>query len=248
MTQPPLLNLDTTAPRDLGLLTREIVLTLVSGPALLGGIGTLSDAVAGFSLTSALDSRIVAAICSDLSTDPGWSEEHWILTPDGGVIHVENSTFLATAPVGRFSKSDCLRHPAVTSWSLRGFLSAVVSQTTKDALSRALGFPLDFASAEIARYRHGHYLRRHSDTFEDRCLGLVWFFNDSWQSGDGGELIVESQSGESICITPEPGTVASILIRPGNYHQVALVRSNKWVRYSVAVHYKVSSKPKLAPT
>jgi len=232
---------DRTDRRALGLSARDTVLQLLAGQAVQEGIAKLSDSTGCFALEALLDSRISAAIYDDLSIDPGWKEEHWILTEDGEVKPVDLSTFVATNPEQRFSRSDCLRHPASTSWCLRGFLSAVVSPAVKESLSKALGTPVDFASVEIARYRNGHYLRRHSDTFEDRCLGLVWFFSDFWRPGEGGELVADSRSGEAVCVPPVAGTVACIPIRPGNYHQVALVRSQTWIRYSIATHYRVAS-------
>ncbi|TLF69214.1 2OG-Fe(II) oxygenase [Nocardia asteroides NBRC 15531] len=91
-------------------------------------------------------------------------------------------------------------------------------------------------------YRAGHYLRRHSDTYEDRVFGLVFFISDSWQHRDGGQLVVEYPDGRVDVLDPEPATVVALPIAPGYWHMVAEVSDTDWVRHSVAAHFGVEPR------
>jgi len=115
-----------------------------------------------------------------------------------------------------------------------------VSDEVRLALSGAFGQNIRFKSVDIARYAKDDYLRRHSDTFDDRRFGFVWFFSAGWSPGDGGELVIENEEGAALVVAPQQGNLAILTFRPGSFHQVAVIRSEHWTRYSIATHFAES--------
>ncbi|QQC91087.1 2OG-Fe(II) oxygenase [Streptomyces alfalfae] len=176
-------------------------------------------------------------LVAELASLPTWATEHWLLTPDDDVKPADADEFTAAAPERRFSRSGCLRDVPQSALGIRAFISAVKSPKVADAFSSAFGEPVSFRSADIAKYEAGHYLRRHSDTFDDRRFGLVFFLSPGWTAGDGGELVVEAPSGAALTTQPEQGRLAMLRIDPGYHHSVCRIRSQSWVRYSIAVHF-----------
>jgi Rps23 Pro-64 3,4-dihydroxylase Tpa1-like proline 4-hydroxylase len=145
--------------------------------------------------------------------------------------------FTAAAPERRFSRSGCLRDIPQSALGIRAFISALKSPKVADAFSAAFGERASFRSADIAKYEADHYLRRHSDTFDDRRFGLVFFLSPGWAAGDGGEFVVEAPSGAALATQPEQGRLALLRINPGYHHSVCRIGSQSWVRYSIAVHF-----------
>ncbi|WP_030790497.1 2OG-Fe(II) oxygenase [Streptomyces sp. NRRL S-920] len=180
---------------------------------------------------------MTAPLVSELAALPTWATEHWLLTPDDDVKPCSEQEFTEAAPERRFSRSGCLRDIPQSALGIRAFISALKSRKVADAFSSAFGESVSFRSADIARYEAGHYLRRHSDTFDDRRFGLVFFLSPGWSAGDGGELVVEAPSGASLATQPERGRLALLRINPGYHHSVCGIRSRTWVRFSVAVHF-----------
>lgn len=176
-------------------------------------------------------------LVSELAALPTWATEHWLLTPDDNVKPCSAQEFTAAAPERRFSRSGCLRDIPQSALGIRAFISALKSPKVADAFSAAFGERVSFRSADIAKYEADHYLRRHSDTFDDRRFGLVFFLSPGWAAGDGGELVVEAPSGAALATQPEQGRVALLRINPGYHHSVCRICSQSWVRYSIAVHF-----------
>ncbi|QWB24448.1 MULTISPECIES: 2OG-Fe(II) oxygenase [Streptomyces] len=176
-------------------------------------------------------------LVSELAALPTWATEHWLLTPDDNVKPCGEDEFTEAPPERRFSRSGCLRDIPRDALGIRAFISALKSTDVADAFSEAFGERVSFRSADIAKYEAGHYLRRHSDTFDDRRFGLVFFLSPGWAAGDGGELVVEAPSGAALATQPEQGRVALLRINPGYHHSVCAIRSQSWVRYSIAVHF-----------
>lgn len=228
---------DRRTSRELGHSVRAETLDALTSSLFGDVLRQLQSGKAGLTTSSVLSAATANAILRDLEADAGWTEEHWILKPGGDVAPASRDEFESVDPVRRFSHNDCLRKPAHTSWALRGFLSALVSDEARVALSSAFGQPVRFRSADMARYTCGHYLRRHSDDFESRRFGFVWFFSPDWQLGAGGELLIESEAGDALVVPPLMASVAALAFRPSCHHQVARVKSSLWARYSVATHF-----------
>jgi hypothetical protein len=56
----------------------------------------------------------------------------------------------------------------------------VESPEVLTALGEAYGSPLTVKGVDMARYSRGHYLRRPSDTFDDRHFAMIFFLADGW--------------------------------------------------------------------
>ncbi|MGH7881630.1 MAG: 2OG-Fe(II) oxygenase [Candidatus Dormibacteraceae bacterium] len=227
-----------------GLRVRQQMIDFLTSDLLESSIRELRNSCKpGLILKGALDPELVTLIRTDLLDDPGWKQEYWLLKGTDDVLLVDSPEFDSAPPHLRFSRNACLRKPAAMSFCLRGLLSGAVSTEGRTALSQAYGERLKFVSADIAKYAQGDYLRRHSDTFSNRRLGLVWFLGDTIPPQSGGELIVESLTGESLVVEPAGGSVAVFILRESYSHLVASVHSPTWTRYSVATHYSLDGKP-----
>lgn len=178
-------------------------------------------------------------ICDDMSNISLFDEEHWSINTDGSVKLVSENDFNGLPPENRFSKSGCMRKVPNEALGIRAVVSALKSQEVSSAISEALGESVSWKSSDIARYHHGSYLRAHSDTFEDRRIGLVFFANTGWNPGFGGELVVTSPSGITKVVAPIGGRIAAIRIRDGYTHQVAEMLDSSWNRLSIANHFAV---------
>lgn len=231
---------DPLVARKRGLEIRGATLDLLCGAALGQVLGDLALGASSGRLDRALNKAMTSSVLSDLEQDEGWKEEQWLLEPSGDVRPATPGEFAQASPAARFSRSECLRRPKPQAWALRGFLSALVSPEARQSLSRSYGRAVTFRSAEIARYRDGHYLRRHSDIFDGRLFGFVWFFNPDPPAGAGGELIIEAESGEATVVAPEEGSLAAINFQPNCFHHVARIRGSDWTRYVIASHYALS--------
>lgn len=138
------------------------------------------------------------------------------------------------------SHSDCLRQPRKDAYALRGLLSALHSAPVADTFAEVAGTPsVSYMTADIARYRPGHYLRRHDDVYDGRVFGLVFFLHETWDRAADTRLIAEKPDGRCAVMEPLPNTVAVMRLANGHYHQVEQNLSTDWDRYSIAVHFGV---------
>jgi hypothetical protein len=197
---------------------------------------TRRDAVSH--LRDMVPAQVSTRVAAEVLGDDGLGRESWVQdAPNGDVRICSSAEFANTAPPLRFSRNSCLRIPAVSSLLLRAILSAVTNGDVLHAFSSAFDDDIAFKSADIAVYDQGDYLRRHKDTFDRRVFGLVWFFAPDWQPGNGGELVVDSPSGEIKVIAPIQGSVAVMPLTPAFGHAVAPVTDETWRRTSMAVHF-----------
>lgn len=228
--------------RRLGLAARAEALAALTGFKIVETVRTLGCGAAGLAVEDVLSPATTSVVLADLECDGGWSEECWVLEANGDVRPVPAAEFEVAPLDCRFSRSDCLRKPAGDAYGLRGLLSAIVSNEARESLSRAFGEEVRFRSADIARYRAGHYLRRHSDTFGERRFGIVWFLSPGWSCGNGGELVIEGPAGDATVVFPRQGAIGALAIRPNCFHLVSRIRATDWVRYSIATHFGAVGK------
>lgn len=222
---------------EMGVSVRRLAIKGLTGASNLRHVKALADGDASSQSTLDIDQVSLDAVRNDLLAEQNWVLESWILDDCQNVSSVDESEFYRADPTKRFSTNYCLRKPSSTAFALRGFLSALISKEVQKGFSDAFGEPVEFKSVDIARYKNGHYLRRHADNFEDRRFGLVFFFNEGWLQGDGGELVVENECGQGISMPPKQGSVGYIAFRKDCYHQVMQLTGD-WERLSVAVHYR----------
>lgn len=184
------------------------------------------------------------SVChSELLQIDTWSEERWVLRDDNSVAAVGEDEFLAQPPSKRFSHSDSLRTGAEPALAIRGLLSGIRSPEVAESFSQAYRKTVEYKSSDVARYRRGHYLRRHADTYADRVFGVLVFLSPDWTPSHGGELVVEAPDGSVDCIAPDPGTLAVLPIRPGFQHLVSRIRTVDWTRFSIASHFSLANSP-----
>ncbi|MBD3636620.1 MAG: 2OG-Fe(II) oxygenase [Crocinitomicaceae bacterium] len=75
-------------------------------------------------------------------------------------------------------------------------------------LNRTCFAGIDSYEFHYAVYEPGSFYKRHKDQFtssDQRKFSLVIYLNDSWNPGDGGELVIYTDSKH--CIEPVPGRV-----------------------------------------
>ncbi|MEV8215243.1 2OG-Fe(II) oxygenase family protein [Leifsonia sp. NPDC077715] len=181
-------------------------------------------------------------VLSDMAQDQNWAEEHWTISDEGTVELVDQRRFERAEPRHRFSVSDTLRRPSADAYALRGLLSGLHSPVVLDAFSAVAGTRgAGYKSADIARYRPGHYLRRHDDLYDGRLFGLVFFVHEGWKPEYGTHLIAEKPDGRCQVVPPKAASVAMMRLAGGHFHQVQPNLSAEWHRYSLAVHFGVGA-------
>lgn len=220
---------------------RAGVVTVLTSERMLAHVARMagepgSDSVLCAAQLPLLPTELTDAVHSELAAEPGWLTECWVRTPSSRTRLVTPEAFMQAPPTHRTVNIDNLPDH---SWPplLAGLVAGLRDPRVAEAFSTAYGEALEMRSQDVARYRRGQYLRRHSDTFERRRFGLVFFLSRGWEVGHGGELVVEPPSGESVVVVPRAADVAMLRISPGFMHHVSPVRSGEWVRYSVAAHY-----------
>lgn len=231
---------DTSIYREIGLqMRREAIVYFTSNPFL----EQLEEILATDSLARSLTlpaSLLCERVLADMATDHGWAEEFWTIDDSAAVHLVSDEEFFEVAGIRRFSRSDTLRRPRPDAYALRGFLSGLHSPEVSAAFSSVAHLDgVRYKSADIARYRPGHYLRRHDDVYDGRIFGLVFFPHDNWDPRWGTHLIAEKPDGRCAVVEPVPGSVAVMRLAGGHFHQVQPNNSDSWDRYSIAVHFGV---------
>lgn len=228
---------ETETERSVGLRLRDAAISFFTGDDFRGTLSQIlnDDALA---MTVELPSNIDSlAVLRDMRRDQGWTEEHWRIDEDGEVDVVTSADFSVLPSQQRFSWSDTLRKPAAQSYALRGLLSALRSDEVLGCFSAVQGNEVRYRTADIARYRPGHYLRRHDDLYDGRVFGFVFFLHDLWPTGAGTRLVAEKPDGRCVVVEPRPGTLAVMRLADGHHHQVEPNFSADWDRYSLAVHF-----------
>ncbi|SPJ32789.1 2OG-Fe(II) oxygenase [Kushneria phyllosphaerae] len=200
-----------------------------------------SEKAAAVALPNALPLPIVEYVKNELKSSDKWRKEYWVLDDDESVSLVDKKVFYQTSPSKRFSNNQTLRTVTKEQQALSAFLSTLHDKKIAEYLSNLYDEEVEACASDIAKYSKGQYLRRHSDLFENRRFGIIFFFNDEWKEGNGNEFIVEGKSGDAYVVPPKPGDAVILNIQPGFQHQVAMSQSDEWIRYSVATHYKNKS-------
>lgn len=95
-------------------------------------------------------------------------------------------------------------------------------ETLRLAANRALQLGLFDLEAHFARYEAGAYYKKHVDVFrhdDRRALSVICYLNADWQACDGGQLRLYPESGETVEVLPQSGTLACFL-SAGFLHEV----------------------------
>lgn len=138
-------------------------------------------------------------------------------------------------------RSDATRWLDAATPAQRTFLEAM--ETLRLLLNRCLYLGLFDYEAHYAHYPPGAFYRRHRDVFRTvadgkprRLLSTVFYLNESWGAGDGGELLLYDDADREIArIAPLAGS-AVFFLSDEIPHEVLPARAD---RYSIAGWFRV---------
>jgi SM-20-related protein len=114
------------------------------------------------------------------------------------------------------------RHPDLAEW--RSFTDALRTQ-----LNRQLFLGLFSFESHLARYGPGDFYKKHYDAFRgeaNRIVSLVCYLNTDWTPGDGGELLLYS---DTITVTVPPAYRTLVLfLSEETLHEVLPAKRERW--------------------
>ncbi len=110
----------------------------------------------------------------------------------------------------------------------------------RTALNRTLFLGLFEYESHYARYHPGAFYQRHVDAFKgegNRRVSTVFYLNESWVEGDGGELVIYPPGGGAkVVIAPRGGTLV-VFLSEDFAHEVLPCRKD---RFSIAGWFRVN--------
>lgn len=110
-------------------------------------------------------------------------------------------------------------------------------------LNRSLMLGLFSFESHFAHYAPGAFYKTHVDAFKgqaNRVLSVVLYLNEDWGDGNGGEMVLysDSQPAQTLLrVKPEPGTLAVFLSEEFPHEVLPANRD----RYSIAGWYRVNT-------
>lgn len=112
----------------------------------------------------------------------------------------------------------------------------------REGLNRRLFMGLFDYEAHFAHYAPGAFYARHLDAFRgqtNRILTTVFYLNPDWSAGDGGELVVYEEDGETTVarVAPQAGTLV-IFLSDRFPHEVLPAQAD---RFSIAGWFRVNA-------
>lgn len=112
----------------------------------------------------------------------------------------------------------------------------------RERLNRELFLGLFDYECHYAHYPKGAFYKKHLDSFRgssNRKLTTILYLNPDWQSGDGGELVLYHEDGNSVIETVSPtfGTMVIFLSEEFPHEVLPASRS----RYSLTGWFRVNS-------
>ena len=114
----------------------------------------------------------------------------------------------------------------------------------QEYLNRTLFLVLTYYEAHFALYENGAYYEKHFDAFQDsrnRVVTTVYYLNEDYKDGDGGELIIyDAQDIQLAIVEPKLGTLV-VFMSEEFPHEVLPAIAN---RHSIAGWFRID-KPLL---
>lgn len=99
----------------------------------------------------------------------------------------------------------------------------------KKQLNEKLYLGLNGFEGHYAQYDKGSFYKAHMDNFKGgnkRVVTIITYLNENWQEGDGGELRIYKESGESLDIQPIAG--GTIVFMSGEIlHEVLMAHKSR---------------------
>ncbi|MFA6137215.1 MAG: 2OG-Fe(II) oxygenase [Sulfurimonas sp.] len=112
----------------------------------------------------------------------------------------------------------------------------------KEYLNRELFMGIQYFESHFAIYEEGDFYETHIDAFKDsknRVVTVVYYLNENWVDGDGGELVVyDSQNQHLTTVAPHADTLV-VFLSDKFPHEV--LKANKR-RYSIAGWFRVDKR------
>ncbi len=106
-------------------------------------------------------------------------------------------------------------------------------------LNRELFLGLNYYEAHFAVYENGAFYEKHLDcfkNFKNRVVTTVYYLNDNWSDGDGGELIVYDENDSYLAkVMPESNTLVVFMSEKFPHEVLPAVEK----RYSIAGWFRV---------
>jgi SM-20-related protein len=115
-------------------------------------------------------------------------------------------------------------------------------------LNRELFLGLFEFEGHFALYPPGGFYRRHLDSFRgaaNRIVSMVAYLNPHWQPGDGGELVIYPEHGDTPSATIEPrGGTMALFLSEETPHEVLAARADRrsiagWFRLNASVNNQI---------
>ena len=114
----------------------------------------------------------------------------------------------------------------------------------QEYLNRTLFLVLTYYEAHFALYESGAFYEKHYDAFQcsrNRLVTTVYYLNDEWQSGDGGELVIYDVNDNQLAIVePKMGTLVVFMSEEFPHEVLPAVEK----RHSIAGWFRID-KPLL---
>jgi len=118
-------------------------------------------------------------------------------------------------------------------------------ESVRLTMNRELFLGLFSYEAHYAAYERGGFYKRHLDAFRgvrNRVLSTVFYLNDDWQPGDGGELAIYNSdrinASTVMSVLPEFGTMVIFLSEEIPHEVMPTQRT----RYSIAGWFRVNDR------
>jgi hypothetical protein len=187
--------------------------------------GDMSAAMRALSVWS----RLVTVNRSTTETDE-IDEQDWPSHPERASCHYVAQPLMAALAPGAMAEEH-QQH-------LRRFLSfVVISNRFRDWVSLATGEALDpkKASVELAAYGRGDQIMPHQDLVPMRIIGVNFYLDAEYQTGQGGRLGYRVDDGPETLVDPSFNTLSFFRIRPDAYHWVEPFEPETMGRYTVSI-------------
>ncbi|MFA6196050.1 MAG: 2OG-Fe(II) oxygenase [Sulfurimonas sp.] len=112
----------------------------------------------------------------------------------------------------------------------------------KEYINRELFMGLTYFESHFAIYEEGDFYETHIDAFKNsknRVVTVVYYLNENWSEGDGGELVVYDEENNFLKkVTPHADTLV-VFLSDKFPHEVLKAKKT---RYSIAGWFRVDKR------
>jgi SM-20-related protein len=163
------------------------------------------------------------------------------------ILAIKNTGDLKKAGIGRRQdhtiarniRQDCIQWMDRSDASESGWLTAM--ERLRGCANRELLLGLFEYESHFAHYPPGAGYKKHYDAFKgqsNRVLSTVYYLNENWQPGDGGELAIYDDEGQLITQVQPVLNRLVIFLSEEFPHEVLPAKNH---RYSIAGWFRVNN-------